>query len=54
MEVCAQLHTPAALTQMSNGLVCLSIGQDALGKANVFLLSCYGKFFGLTFLSVDL
>jgi hypothetical protein len=48
MEVCAQLHTPADLPQMSKGLGGLSVSQDALGKGKLrtaFLLSCFGKFF---------
>jgi len=57
IEMCAQLHPPAALPQMVKGLGGLNISKDALGKGNprnVFLLSCFGKFFGLTFLSLDL
>ena len=34
MEMCVQLHTPAALSQMGKGLGGLSINQVALGKRN--------------------
>ena len=57
IEMCAQLHSPATLTQMRKGLDGLDISQDALGKGTLrtsFFLSRYGRFFGLTFLSIGL